>query len=69
MRDSLECFFEQGLVGKGSGKEETSLIRRHFLELTQSFVIPLERYMASLMPLQKSISPFKVCNAHSVMSV
>jgi hypothetical protein len=28
--------------------------------LTQSFMIPLERYMASLMPLQKNISPYKV---------
>lgn len=34
-------------------------LRRHFLELTQSFMIPLERYMASLMPLQKNISPLR----------
>ncbi|XP_054707021.1 protein DENND6B-like [Uloborus diversus] len=33
---------------------------RHFLlEITQSFMIPLERYMASLMPLLKNISPHK----------
>ncbi|EHH20353.1 hypothetical protein EGK_03195, partial [Macaca mulatta] len=33
--------------------------RRHLLELTQSFIIPQEHYMASLMPLQKSITPWK----------
>ena len=38
---------------------QSALLRRHLLELTQSFMIPLERYMASLMPLQKDISPFK----------
>lgn len=34
-------------------------LRRYFLELTQSFMIPLERYMATLMPLQKNISPLR----------
>lgn len=38
---------------------QSALLRRNFLELTQSFMIPLERYMASLMPLQRDISPFK----------
>lgn len=38
---------------------QSALLRRHMLELTQSFMIPLERYMASLMPLQKDISPFR----------
>lgn len=38
---------------------QSALLRRHLLELTQSFMIPLERYMASLMPLQRDISPFK----------
>lgn len=41
---------------------QSALLRRHFLELTQSFMIPLERYMSSLMPLQRNISPFKVRN-------
>ncbi|KAM5250588.1 protein DENND6B isoform 2-T2 [Hipposideros larvatus] len=36
-----------------------ALLRTHLLELTQSFVIPLEHYMASLMPLQKSVMPWK----------
>ncbi|PAA80729.1 hypothetical protein BOX15_Mlig010237g2 [Macrostomum lignano] len=38
---------------------QSVIIRRQFAELTHSFMIPLERYVASLMPLQKSISPFK----------
>ncbi|XP_001355132.3 protein DENND6B [Drosophila pseudoobscura] len=48
-----------GLKTKRPEHVQTALIRRHLLELTQSFMIPLERYMASLMPLQKDISPFK----------
>ncbi|KAK0398722.1 hypothetical protein QR680_002724 [Steinernema hermaphroditum] len=36
-----------------------SILCRHFLEITQSFMIPLERYLSSLMPLKKHISPFK----------
>lgn len=39
---------------------QTALLKRHLIELTESFMIPLERYIASLMPLQKDISPFKV---------
>lgn len=38
---------------------QNSVLRRHFLELTQSFMIPLERYLSSLMPLKKEMSPFK----------
>ncbi|CAG0892421.1 unnamed protein product [Darwinula stevensoni] len=38
---------------------QNALLRRHLMELTQSFMIPLERYMGSLMPLQKNISPFR----------
>ncbi|EDV91876.1 protein DENND6B [Drosophila grimshawi] len=48
-----------GMKTKRPDHVQTALIRRHLLELTQSFMIPLERYMASLMPLQKDISPFK----------
>jgi hypothetical protein len=32
---------------------QNALLRRFFLELTQSFIIPLERYFASLLPLRK----------------
>nr|SVE94134.1 EOG090X031T [Simocephalus serrulatus] len=52
------------LIAKGAqtrrpNQVQSALIRRHFLELTQSFIIPLERYIVRLMPLQKSISPYK----------
>ncbi|CAH1153560.1 unnamed protein product [Phaedon cochleariae] len=48
-----------GISSKRPLEVQSALLRRHLLELTQSFMIPLERYLASLMPLQKSISPFK----------
>ncbi|XP_012944865.1 protein DENND6B isoform X2 [Aplysia californica] len=38
---------------------QNAILRRYLLEVTQSFMIPLERYMASLMPLQRNISPHK----------
>ncbi|CAJ0584863.1 unnamed protein product, partial [Mesorhabditis spiculigera] len=46
---------------KGTRPDEvcSALLRRHFLELTQSFMIPLERHLSSLMPLRKTMSPFK----------
>jgi len=58
------------LIAKGvqtcrPNQVQSALIRRHFLELTQSFMIPLERYVARLMPLQKSISPYKAVPALS----
>lgn len=49
-----------GVSSKRPYEVQSAILRRHLLELTQSFMIPLERYIASLMPLQKSISPFKV---------
>jgi hypothetical protein len=48
-----------GMKTKRPAAVQSALLRRYLLELTQSFMIPLERYMASLMPLQKNISPFK----------
>jgi Stabilization of polarity axis len=50
----------KGVQTRRPNEVQSALIRRHFLELTQSFIIPLERYMARLMPLQKTISPYKV---------
>ncbi|XP_041347796.1 protein DENND6A-like [Gigantopelta aegis] len=49
----------KGSQTKRPVEAQNAILRRHFLELTQSFMIPLERYMASLMPLQKNISPHK----------
>lgn len=48
-----------GVKTKRPDAVQSAILRRHLLELTQSFMIPLERYMGSLMPLQKDISPFK----------
>ncbi|XP_075863002.1 protein DENND6B isoform X2 [Microcebus murinus] len=50
----------KGVQRKRPSDVQSALLRRHLLELTQSFIIPLEHYMASLMPLQKSISPWKI---------
>lgn len=50
----------RGIQTKRPGEVQTALLKRHLMELTESFMIPLERYIATLMPLQKNISPFKV---------
>ncbi|XP_039204055.1 protein DENND6A isoform X3 [Crotalus tigris] len=50
---------QKGVQQKRPAEAQSIILRRYFLELTQSFIIPLERYVASLMPLQKSISPWK----------
>ncbi|XP_043419027.1 protein DENND6B isoform X4 [Neofelis nebulosa] len=49
----------KGLQKKRPWDTQTASLRRHLLELTHSFIIPLEHYMASLMPLKKSITPWK----------
>merc|ERR1719382_1223357 len=49
----------KGLQLKRPNAVQSALIRRHFLELTQTFMIPLERYLASLMPLARNISPYR----------
>ena len=49
----------KGVQLKRPVEVQTALLRRHFLELTQTFIIPLERYLASLMPLAKTISPYR----------
>ncbi|CAJ0931114.1 unnamed protein product, partial [Mesorhabditis belari] len=52
--------FSKKLLKTGRPDEVNSaVIRRYFLELTQSFMIPLERHLSSLMPLRKNMSPFK----------
>ncbi|XP_005997825.1 DENN/MADD domain containing 6Aa [Latimeria chalumnae] len=50
---------QKGVQQKRPSEAQNAILRRYFLEVTQSFIIPLERYVASLMPLQKSISPWK----------
>jgi hypothetical protein len=48
-----------GMQSQRPEEVQTAIIRRHLHELTESFMIPLERYLASLMPLQKNICPCK----------
>merc|ERR1719264_572324 len=50
---------QKGVQLRRPNAVQSALIRRHFLELTQTFMIPLERYLASLMPLARTISPFR----------
>lgn len=49
----------KGIESQRPSEVQSALIRRFFLQLTQSFLIPLERYIATLMPLKKNVSPFK----------
>ncbi|XP_041059586.1 protein DENND6B isoform X2 [Carcharodon carcharias] len=49
----------QGIQRKRPPEVQSVIVRRHLLELTQSFIIPLERYVASLMPLQRTITAWK----------
>ncbi|XP_075967395.1 protein DENND6B isoform X3 [Anarhichas minor] len=49
----------KGIQRNRPSEVQSAILRRHLLELTQSFIIPLERYMASLMPLQRSVTPWK----------
>ncbi|XP_056281409.1 protein DENND6B [Pseudoliparis swirei] len=49
----------KGIQRKRPSEVQSAILRRHLLELTQSFIIPLERYMASLMPLQRSVTAWK----------
>ncbi|XP_030636263.1 protein DENND6B [Chanos chanos] len=49
----------KGIQRKRPSEVQSAILRRHLIELTQSFIIPLERYLASLMPLQKSVTPWK----------
>lgn len=49
-----------GMQSQRPVEVQTVILRKHLHELTESFMIPLERYLASLMPLQKNICPCKV---------
>ncbi|VDK47424.1 unnamed protein product [Anisakis simplex] len=45
---------------------QSAILRRYMVDLTQSFMMPLERYLSSLLPLRKDMSPFKV-NTFSIV--
>ncbi|XP_066258948.1 protein DENND6B [Euwallacea similis] len=48
-----------GVNSNRPDEAQSALLRKHLVELTHSFMYPLERYIASLMPLQKDVSAFK----------
>ncbi|CAI8051071.1 Protein DENND6A [Geodia barretti] len=45
--------------GKRPMEVQNVMVKKHALELTTSFIIPLERYLASLMPLKRDVSPWR----------
>ncbi|KAK2892691.1 hypothetical protein Q8A67_012679 [Cirrhinus molitorella] len=49
----------KGIQKKRPSEVQSAILRRHLLEQTQSFILPLERYLQSLMPPQRSMSPWK----------
>lgn len=49
----------KGIQKKRPSEVQSAILRRHLLEQTQSFILPLERYLESLMPPQRSVSPWK----------
>uniref|UniRef100_A0A672QXG5 Protein DENND6B-like n=1 Tax=Sinocyclocheilus grahami TaxID=75366 RepID=A0A672QXG5_SINGR len=49
----------KGIQKKRPSEVQSTILRRHLLEQTQSFILPLERYLESLMPPQRSMSPWK----------
>ncbi|KAM4749567.1 protein DENND6B [Rhinophrynus dorsalis] len=49
----------KGLQKKLPSSTLSSILRKHLFELTQSFILPLERYMGSLMPHHSAITPWK----------
>lgn len=50
---------QKGIQSKRPVEAQSSLIKKYFYDLTQSFMIPLERYVSTLMPLLRDISAFK----------
>ncbi|UYV73994.1 DENND6A, partial [Cordylochernes scorpioides] len=49
----------KGFENQRPDAAQNVLLRRYLMDLTQSFMIPLERYISSLLPLQRNISPYK----------
>lgn len=49
----------KGIQAKKSGDVLSAMIKKHFYDQTQSLIIPLERYVSTLMPLLRDISAFK----------
>uniref|UniRef100_A0A1I8BI80 UDENN domain-containing protein n=1 Tax=Meloidogyne hapla TaxID=6305 RepID=A0A1I8BI80_MELHA len=47
------------LHSPSDSNSQFKILRKYFLELTQSFMSPLESYIATLMPLRREICPFQ----------
>ncbi|CAK5080905.1 unnamed protein product [Meloidogyne enterolobii] len=47
------------LHSPSDSSSQFKILRKYFLELTQSFMSPLESYIATLMPLKREICPFQ----------
>lgn len=55
-----KTLFKDALKASNSDCMDGKELQRRILDLTQNFMMPLENYVSSLMPLKKHLSPFKV---------
>lgn len=58
-KDVIRQLLRENSRGRFTHAANNEILRRHFVKLTEAFLIPLERYFATLMPLAKHISPFQ----------
>ncbi|OZC10606.1 hypothetical protein X798_02355 [Onchocerca flexuosa] len=54
-----KTLFKDALKANNSDWRDATELQRRILDLTQNFMMPLENYVSSLMPLKKHLSPFK----------
>ncbi|KAL3983201.1 Stabilization of polarity axis family protein [Acanthocheilonema viteae] len=54
-----KMLFKDALRASKSDYADGIELQRRILDLTQNFMMPLENYVSSLMPLKKHLSPFK----------
>ncbi|KAM3725130.1 Protein DENND6B [Dirofilaria immitis] len=54
-----KTLFKDALKANNSDWTDATELQRRILDLTQNFMMPLENYVSSLMPLKKHLSPFK----------
>lgn len=50
---------QKGVESRRPHEAQSALLRRYFRDLTNKFIIPLESYLASHMPFQRDISPYR----------
>uniref|UniRef100_A0A8R1XUC9 UDENN domain-containing protein n=1 Tax=Onchocerca volvulus TaxID=6282 RepID=A0A8R1XUC9_ONCVO len=54
-----KTLYKDALKANNSDWTDATELQRRILDLTQNFMMPLENYVSSLMPLKKHLSPFK----------